>query len=441
MEMKSKFVCYVQYEIENRELRSRFFFALRLLNISKTVVIFQHSQLHNIALFATPGIIFLKSTPIQNDFLVEHLVKRGFVILAWQEEGIHHNNQQLESPVFSKYSSRFITKYFAWHPADAEFAVRQGIDPNRISISGNIRMELANSLLENTGRKRGRNKLRILILTNFDTSQLSYEFKNDGNISTETASKENELIAKYKSIADKNSQLYRDMVNHKEASNYEFIIRPYIFEKKIFTHELSEVDKNNSIFETFKSIDLVLHYGSTAGIEGIVAGKLSLILTNEIGVFDNRILNSSKLFTNCESLFEYLSKISKEPTFFEQECMNQKKLLLNNYNFNFSNSTHSLDALEFISQLSKVNHNLNNVKGIFRTFSLVYFAKIKNNARKIKSKSSYKKSTSINYVKAQNELRSLNANEEVTIGLKNKGKIIILSKNKIKYRNKLYRFN
>jgi surface carbohydrate biosynthesis protein len=433
MRKKSKFVCYIQYEIENRELRSRFYFALKLLTIFKFVVVFHHSQLSNIALFARPGVIFLKSTPIQHDYLLEHMVSRGFIILAWQEEGLHHKKNQLESPVFSKFSSKFISRYFAWHPVDAEFAARQGIDPKRISTSGNIRMELANSLVNNANQNeyKKNNKLRILVITNFDTRRIVYNFKKDGNISTETARRENDFVAQYKLIASKNALLYQEMINQKQASDYEFIIRPYIFERKILTHNSVKIDENNSIFETFKSIDLVLHYGSTAGIEGIVAGKLSLILTSEIETIDDRISGSSKLFTNCKSLFEFLSEIRTNPKLFERELYNQKLLLQKNYNFNFSHSTHSSDVIEFLNSFVKNELNLNYSKKIFKVFYLVYLSKFKNKVKRIMSKNYYQKSTNIDYSKAYNELATLNAGKEIGIRLKKEGKILIFSTNKI----------
>ena len=429
--MKKK-VCYIQYEIENRELRSRLYLALKLLDINTSVVVFQHSQLPNIALFSTPGIIFLKSTPIQFDYLCKHMIHRGFTILAWQEEGIHHNYHQLESPVFSKFSSKFISKYFAWHPADAAFAIRQGVNPSSITVTGNIRMELASSISNYKDQQRNPEKMRILVITNFDTSQIYYNYKQDRNISAATAENENKLIDNVNLIASKNSLLYKEMLDHPESANYEFIIRPYVYEKNPLKHVSAKIDGNNSIFQSFKSTDIVLHYGSTAGIEGIVSGCLSLILTSETGAFDERILRSSKLFTNCTSLFSYLTEINKNKQLFRRDLSYQQSELEKNYDFNFSNSFQSTEILEFMSTVSTANSVLKHCSSFFLVLIKYIYNIVKNRRRKIMSKTYFKKSSKLTSYKIFKELENLNADLKVQIKISKKGKILTLNHDSIK---------
>ena len=429
--MKKK-VCYIQYEIENRELRSRLYLALKLLNINTSVVVFQHSQLPNIALFATPGIILLKSTPIQFDYLYKHMIRRGFTILAWQEEGIHHNDHQLESPVFSKFSSKFISKYFAWHPADAAFAIRQGVNPSSITVTGNIRMELASSVSNYKTQQRNIEKMRILVITNFDTSQINYNFKQDRNISAATAENENKLIHSVNLSASKNFLLYREMLDHPESANYEFIIRPYIYEKNPLKHISAKIDGNNSIFESFKSTDIVLHYGSTAGIEGIVSGCLSLLLTSEVGAFDERILRSSKLFTNCTSLFSYLTEININKHLYRRDLSYQQSELEKNYDFNFSNSFQSTEILDFMSTNSTTNSVLKHRSSFFLVLITFFYNIVKNRIRRFKPKINYKKSNKLASYKIFKELESLNADLKVQIIISKKGKILTLNHDSIK---------
>jgi surface carbohydrate biosynthesis protein len=424
--MKKK-VCYIQYEIENRELRSRLYLGLKLLDINTTVVVFQHSQLPSIALFANPGIILLKSTPIQFDYLYKHMIRRGFTILAWQEEGIHHNDHQLESPVFSKFSSNFISKYFAWHPADAAFAIRQGVNPSSITVTGNIRMELASSISNYKSQQRNPEKIRILVITNFDTSQIQYNYKQDRNISAATAENENKLINRVNLVASKNALLYREMLDHPESANYEFIIRPYIYEKNPLKHVSARIDENNSIFEAFKSTDIVLHYGSTAGIEGIVSGCLSLLLTSEVGAFDERILRSSKLFTNCTSLFSYLTEINENKQLYKEDISHQQSELEKNYNFNFSNSFHSKEILNFISKIPKTNSIFKHRNKFFIVLITFFYGTLKNRIKKFNSKTYYQKSSKLTRSKILKELENLNADSTVQIRISKKGKILILN--------------
>lgn len=429
--MKKNFF-YIQYEIENRELRSRLYLALKLLDKNTSVVVFQHSQLSNIALFSTPGIILLKSTPIQFDYLCKHMIHRGFTILAWQEEGIHHNYHQLESPVFSKFSSKFISKYFAWHPADAAFAIRQGVNPSSITVTGNIRMELASSISNFKTQQRNPEKMRILVVTNFDTSQIYYNFKQDRNISAATAENENKLIDRVNLIASKNFLLYREMLDHPESANYEFLIRPYAYEKNPLKHVSAKIDGNNSIFESFKSADIVLHYGSTAGIEGIVSGCLSLLLTSEIGAFDERILRSSKLFTNCTLLFSYLNKINKNKQLYRRDLSYQQSELEKNYDFNFSNSFQSTEILDFMSTVSATNSVLKHRSSSFLVLITFFYNIIKNRIRKFKSKTNYNKSSKLTRYKIRKELESLNADFKVQIIISKNSKVLTLNLDSIK---------
>ena len=222
------------------------------------------------------------------------------------------------------------------------------------------------------------------------------------------------------------------MLDHPESANYEFIIRPYVYEKNPLKHVSAKIDGNNSIFESFKSTDIVLHYGSTAGIEGIVSGCLSLLLTSEVGAFDERILRSSKLFTNCTSLFSYLTEININKHLYRRDLSYQQSELEKNYDFNFSNSFQSTEILDFMSTNSTTNSVLKHRSSFYLVLITFFYNTVKNKIRKFKPRIEYKKSSKLASYKIFKELESLNADLKVQIIISKKGKILTLNHDSIK---------
>lgn len=400
--IKKKY-CYLQYEIDKRELRSRIFLASRLITLNETVYIFQHSQLARIAFFYPKGSIFLKSTPPAINFLIILLRFRGFKIGLWQEEGLHFKDTDKGSPIFSRLVSKYIDTYFAWHPKDANFAIKQGISPEHIKTVGNIRMELANQVLNSRNTKLN-DSYAILLVTNFDTSLLSYEFKEDGNISDEIAKKENSNARKYNLIAAKNLRLYQTLIDHRSADKYRFILRPYVFERAIgLVSDKIIIDQNVSIFETFKEIDLIIHYGSTAGIEGIYSGIPSIILSNDVSLVDYRILNSSEVFSDCIELYSFLDRAITNRGDIDRLARFQISKATQNYDFDFSYSDHSDSILRFVSSSLKQSINYHILKDLIKEFPNYFqiFMKLKIKNFFTKSASYKSKDLDINLIEKE----------------------------------------
>ena len=85
-------IVYLIYEVEKRELLSRLFLGHKIVRDipEAEIVIIQHSELFKIALFRRPGIVILKSCPIQYLRILKIMKLRGFQIILSQEEGIHY---------------------------------------------------------------------------------------------------------------------------------------------------------------------------------------------------------------------------------------------------------------------------------------------------------------------------------------------------------------
>jgi surface carbohydrate biosynthesis protein len=412
--IKKKY-CYLQYEIDKRELRSRIFLASRLIPLNETIYIFQHSQLARIAFFYPKGSIFLKSTPPAINFLIILLRFRGFKIGLWQEEGIHFKDTDKGSPIFSRLVSKYIDTYFAWHPDDANFAIKQGINPEHIKTVGNVRMELASQVL-NSRNTNINDSYTILLVTNFDTSLLKYNFKEDGNISAEIANKENSNARKYNSIAANNLRLYQTLIDHNSAEKYRFILRPYVFERATgLVSDKIVIDQNVSIFETFKEIDLIIHYGSTAGIEGIYSGIPSIILSNDVSLVDYRILNSSELFSDCSELYSFLDRTIINRGDIDKLSQFQISKATQNYDFDFSNSEHSEFILRFVSEGLKQSINYYILKDLIKEFPNYFQIFIKSKIMNFFSINTSYKSQDLDINFIENEFKDMKVGRSIRV--------------------------
>lgn len=337
--MSSKRV-YVMYEIEQREFRSRLMLAKLLSHNGFEVLIFQHRMLSMLALFAKPGTVFLKSNPYQFDYSISLLSKRGFKIYLWQEEGIHFRRDQKESPVFSTKSVPWIYKYLAWHPTDASFAIKQGFPSERVEICGNTRMELASKI----DRRRGNSNdpLRLLVVSNFDMSAMSYNFLTDGSMGATAARESQDEFDLIKSVALKNFQLYEELLNRVDFSRFKVTYRPYFFEQQISTFSTNvSLDQNLSVIDTLKSSDVVVHYGSTVGVEAVQAGILSINLSADLTSIDPRILGVSLNFSEVTELLARLYFFSENPTELESVITAQAAACIKWYEIDFRRSGQS----------------------------------------------------------------------------------------------------
>jgi hypothetical protein len=226
---------YLMYEIENRELQARIHMTQDLLRSGFEVILFQHSVLWKIACFAKPGFVCLKSTSYQFDPIVRILKRRGFVLISWQEEGLHHFHGQQQSPVFSKNTSSLIHRYFAWHAADEELALKTGVPSESIRIVGNARFEvLMTSLAKHKTELRLKN--RILVLTNFDKTALSYDFTKDPNLDEQGRQLAQDAWTEEKNSGKANHVLYEELFARLASERFlNSRVRPYFYENNL-TH-------------------------------------------------------------------------------------------------------------------------------------------------------------------------------------------------------------
>jgi len=361
---------YFMYEIEKREFLSRMFIVTEILahiNSPINITVFQHTEIQKIALYRRPGIIFLKSLPDSLYPVIKLMKKRGFKIILFQEEGIHYLTSQANTFEFSPRSYKFIDEYMAWHKDDSKFAQRMRVPVNRIHIVGNIRFELARKFNEKTERMLN-NSPRLLILENFTTGNIynNYKIRLPTHSKIESHTIFIEQQKKLKSNIKKNIELYGELYKALRREGFDFKVRKYTLGLDTFRNNIykNEIDKNINILKSLQNNDIVIHYGSTAGLEAILNGSISIMLENsEIKNNDNRIRNVSIKFYNVPDIIDFLKKLDRLSLI----GLNKKQLRKMNseYKTNFS----AYEPSKFIIKtIISAQNNIKNQKLTFYTF-------------------------------------------------------------------------
>lgn len=332
-------VVYLMYELEQRELRSRFFIASRLLNMGYKVSIFQHKTLALIAVLGKPGPIYLKSTSYENDAIIKLLSSRGFSIYLWSEEGLHHSKNQSDSLTFSKNSSRFIHRYAAWHDNDFALAEKQGIKSNSIDIVGNVRMELAVNVAGSRELRKERN--RVLVATNFDLNGFNYGLKNSSNVSSEYLQSVGELLETQKESSNKNVEIFSQLVKVLISKGFQVTLRPHYHDVKTgLAFDAQILDKNQSVYDSLAGVDFVVTYGSTISVEATLAGLPSVILNSNISQIDSRILSVGKAFNSSDDTVIELERLRQDNNYAATYINSARSGIKRNYGPSILESKH-----------------------------------------------------------------------------------------------------
>lgn len=305
---------YLMYEIEARELRARFFAATKLAASVSRVVIFQHSELYRIALFSKPGDVLIKSSSYTFITALRLMKIRGFQVFQHQEEGIHFHADSEVPLTMSPSVNRQCSFYFAWHEYDARVAQLGGFERNQVAIVGNMRFEYLRNL--KVQRKLNESsKLRVLVLTNFDFTNLIYRNPKRGT-QDELAgvSKVLDVVAQQQRVGVLNRELYLQFLGDKRIDDFEITIRKYFFETKTIENEKMKfaTDTNLNFYDSLDTADLILHYGSTGGLEGVFLGLPSIILTSDPSSLIPAISGISSIYTDLDDLFEELYKFDRD---------------------------------------------------------------------------------------------------------------------------------
>jgi surface carbohydrate biosynthesis protein len=302
------------YELEARELRSSFYAATRIAQFVPKIVIFQHSELYRIAIFSRPGDVLIKSASYTFSTALKLMKVRGFQIIQVQEEGIHMGSNSEVPLTMSREANLQCHRYLAWHKNDARVALTAGFNANQVDIVGNMRFEyLRHRQLSRSLNVKG--KLRILILTNFDFTNVIYRTPKRGTpIENEEISKLVESIALQKDLGHANQKLYLEFLRNSRLNHFDVKVRKYFYERREFSVGSPQIsiDANLNFFDSLDAADVVLHYGSTGGLEGIFLGLPSIVLTSDPSKLNPGIGASSSIHTDVEELFAELNQFDRD---------------------------------------------------------------------------------------------------------------------------------
>ncbi len=350
------------YEIEQRELTARIYLSQRLLNeLHKRVcvIIFQHTELWKLSMFSKPGIVFLKSCP---DSIVPYLKLmkiRGFIIILLQEEGLHYTKHQETALEFSPKCYKFLDYYLAWHKNDASFAEKMSVSKNKIIVIGNVRFELIINISQK--KKFEFQSPKILIVENFSTVNLYKLFKpkhkSNSNLQPEVSALQK--IQKSLTNISYNMDIYNVFIKKLICENIDFRIRQYTYgEHDYFAGEFNKyLDTSSSLLEAISDRNIIIHYGSTAGVESILGKCISVIFTDpKSEILDKNILGCSLNFKSVDSLMDFLRNLNSEA------FNSLHKLQLDKLSFIYGHHLISPDSTDKIIKVIESNLNIIKIK-------------------------------------------------------------------------------
>jgi len=360
------------YEIEKRELLARFFLASKIISVFKsdvTVQIFQSTLLGYIAIRKKPGIVIIKSCPFQYYRYLNLMKRRGFIIILSQEEGVHYNKNLPDQLEFSKKCIPLIDKYLAWHLEDSLFAERMGIPSDKILITGNIRFELAYKI----SHSNISSKERILVLENFESTNIHKSVLKKNRLKYDLITKNYlDVLEKVSKSTINNYALYQNLYKILNDENISFRIRKYILvEKNVF--DKKDYLQRTNILQDFIGKNFIVHYGSTAGLEAILAGKISLILANvESRVYNPIIYEVSKTFESPLELINFIRNLSE----FEITKINdrQRRKLAEIHQINYANFMPSEFILNTILDYTRCKFTDDQIS-IYRINTFIFYYK------------------------------------------------------------------
>ena len=144
-------------------------------------------------------------------------------------------------------------------------------------------------------------------------------------------------------------------------------MRPYFYENTL-SHLRYGLDSDSyfTISESLGDCDVLIHYGSTGGIEATVLGIPNLILASSTEGIDKRILKSGHYFSSVDSLIDEILTLVKSPSYSHAVAANQHKNQVMAYGFDLRQSEHTNQLVNFIEMNSLPNEK-----------EILFFARLK----------------------------------------------------------------
>ena len=396
-----KIKCYIPIEVKSRELDTKIYISLKLIEKGYSVVIGSKSQLHrNMFLNKGPFIYFDKG--ISESSFTSNFYKAikasGGLIIEIQEEGNVSKNSDALISAHNNLNAKMVSLIFTWGNLAKKKIIEScpKLNPKNIISTGHPSMDLLQKDLIFYYKKLGNNKLKpgyILINTNFAHFNGYVNFEeskiyNDNPTSLYNNSKRDEWlkIEKYqKKILNEFLKMIK--ILNKSLPKKKIVIRPHpvenlqFYKKEFKNYKNIYVTNKGSVREWIVNSEIVIHHDCTSGIESFIAGKRVIsfcpILNEKIVA--KLPIDLSLKFEKTEDLINYI----------KDEYKNSNNQLTKNREVNikylkkFIKNVEKKSADKLVNNLLKLNDNLTEFKFSFskKLFFLgkLFFAKLYKN--------------------------------------------------------------
>jgi len=409
--------CYLPIEIKARELDSRIYLALRLLEKGFSVVIGQKTGVNrNMFSQKKPFVYFDKGISRGDMSFYKAIKASNGLLVGIREEGIANNlNVNIEelAYMYNSQCAKLFSLIFIWGKR-AERIINTNcpnLNKSNLIVSGHPSFDLLQEDLINYYYKLRELKYKIkpgyiLINTNFvrNNGFLSFDrFKNfnyqNKDFFTDKLKKEYEEATTFeKKIFLEFLKMIRVLSNSFPEKN--IVIRPHpienskAYEREFKEHGNIKVIKDGSAKEWIVGADTVIHHDCTTGIEAFFANKTVISYcphSNENFIAKLTQDVSVKIY-NLEDLISLIKSGSKNDELSKIERKNKKFLILDDRIANIETSATN----EITKSIEKLCNDLDepNYMQYKKTYYLAKF-KLENFIERLKSKIQTKNKHSI----------------------------------------------
>ncbi len=403
---------YILIENTKRELDSKLFLSLKLLQKNYNVIVGHKGTMWNLFPYLEPGIVFLKSYGPRNKKIIEYLKKRNFKLVCCDEEmiapldiktTIHHRNDLSN---FEKLDLLFTI-------GDEDTDVLKNLNNNsqKIHKTGSLRIDILkdpiNKIFENQSKEiKSKYGEFILLATGFPRAnplnQDPYSGMDHVFNMIVTGHNPEELLytPQFLEIGKKLISFQRHMMEmfiyliiefNKNYPNKKIIIKPHTLEKVGFwkhvvaKRNLKNIevidDQEKSTIPWILASDCILTSNSTIAVESFVLKKkcINYLPNEDFWKVEKQLLKDTSLvIRNEDKLIETLKDL---------DSMNTDYLKSNTENYikNSSNENFAINII--LNKLEKLDINLSksemlNINKKIYLIYLNFFRKVKNFIRK-----------------------------------------------------------
>ena len=406
--MKKKTI-FILIESVKRELNSKTLLALRLLKKNYRVVIGQKGNVWSIFNKCNPGIVLLKSFGPKNTETIDFLKKKKFKIVSNDEEIIvaWNMNDRVDARMNNENLIKIDGLLSVGELDSKEIKKQFPLSANKVSIVGNIRLELLKKKMRTTIEEESKlikDKYGDFILfttqfgrvniTNQNKSSIDYVFSrivedNIDPVSTHISNVNDQIIMqreillqtlKFLNNFEKNFPTKKLIISPHPVENKLFWER--LLEKKNFKNILINKDKFISISSFIDASDLVISSNSTTLLESFfLEKKLINFLGKKDRIIEIDFLKKISNVVRSADELNYLLKDQKNIKKYPETVIMSK--IIKNFDKDFDAFDGVIDVFDKLNDVENYKEIFINSRLNFKMFVLNGYREIKNTIKKL----------------------------------------------------------